>query len=87
MGEVMTRSGQVALGRLVMHQRERLMPLLAVFSRSNREVKNPAEFFDRIPSPTCSPTRRMVATQIIRQLEGPFDPACSRTATRRLCEP
>ena len=42
-------AGQVALGRLVMHQRERLVALeprdkgiIASSLRTNREVKNPA---------------------------------------------
>ena len=54
--EAMSQAGQVALGRLVMHQRERLMALeprdrgiVAYSLRTNREVKNPAELFDRIP--------------------------------------
>src|SRR5690242_6056901 len=53
--EAMRKAGQVALGWLVMHQRQRLMALeprdrgiMAYSLRTNREVKNPAEFFDRI---------------------------------------
>ncbi|HEX2559373.1 Ku protein [Phenylobacterium sp.] len=80
--EAMENSGKVALGRLVMHQRERLMALeprdlgiLAYSLRSNREVKNPAEVFDNIPD--VKPDKAMVdiATQIIKQQEGPFDPS------------
>src|SRR3954468_3823272 len=50
--EAMVKAGQVALGRLVMHQRERLMALeprgrgiLAYSLRTKREVKNPEEVF------------------------------------------
>jgi DNA end-binding protein Ku len=80
--EAMRKAGQVALGRLVMHQRERLMALeprdrgiIAYSLRTNREVKSPAEFFDSIPD--LKPNAQMVdiATQIIRQQEGPFDPS------------
>ena len=80
--EAMAKAGRVALGRLVMHQRERLMALeprgqgLLTYSiRSNREVKNAAELFDRIPD--VKPNAQMVdiATRIIDQLEGPFDPS------------
>src|ERR1043165_8807924 len=55
--EAMSKAGKVALGRLVMHQRERLMALeprdkgiLAYSIRTNREVKNAAEMFDKIPN-------------------------------------
>jgi DNA end-binding protein Ku len=80
--EAMETSGKVALGRLVMHQRERLMALeprdlgiLAYSLRNNREVKSPAEVFDNIPE--VKPDKAMVdiATQIIKQQEGPFDPS------------
>jgi len=80
--EAMREAGQVALGRLVMHQRERLMALeprdrgiIAFTLRTNREVKNSADFFDRIPDE--SPNAQMVdiAQRIIEQQEGPFDPS------------
>lgn len=80
--EAMEKSGKIALGRLVMHQRERLMALeprdkgiLTYSIRSNREVKNPDELFERIPN--ARPNAQMVdiATKIIDQLEGPFDPS------------
>jgi DNA end-binding protein Ku len=80
--EAMSQAGQVALGRLVMHQRERLMALeprdrgiVAYSLRTNREVKNPAELFDRIPEQKANPQMVDIATQIIRQQEGPFDPS------------
>jgi len=80
--EAMEKSGKVALGRLVMHQRERLMALeprdkgiLAYSIRSNREVKNPAELFDSIPDEKPNAQMVEIATRIIDQLEGPFDPS------------
>jgi len=80
--EAMTKAGQVALGRLVMHQRERLMALeprdkgIVAFSlRTNREVKGAAEFFDRIPDLKPNPQMIDIATRIIEQQEGPFDPS------------
>jgi DNA end-binding protein Ku len=80
--EAMRKTGEVALGRLVMHQRERLMALeprdrgiLAFSLRANREVKNPAELFDRIPDVKPDPQMVDIATRIIEQQEGPFDPS------------
>jgi DNA end-binding protein Ku len=80
--EAMGKSGKVALGRLVMHQRERLMALeprekgiLAYSIRSNREVKDPGELFDKIPTDKPNPQMVEIAAKIIDQLEGPFDPA------------
>jgi len=80
--EAMRDAGQVALGRLVMHQRERLMALeprdrgiVAYSLRSNREVKDAAELFGHIPAAKPNPQMVEIATQIIRQQEGPFDPS------------
>lgn len=80
--EAMEKSGKVALGRLVMHQRERLMALeprdkgiLAYSLRSNREVKDAKEVFDRIPNEKPNPQMVDIAARIIDQLEGPFDPS------------
>jgi len=65
-----------------MHQRERLMALeprdrgiVAFTLRSNREVKNAADFFDRIPDEKPNPQMVDIATRIIEQQEGPFDPS------------
>jgi DNA end-binding protein Ku len=78
----MEKSSKVALGRLVMHQRERLMALeprekgiVAYSIRANREVKNPDELFDRIPDEKPNPQMVDIAARIIEQLEGPFDPS------------
>lgn len=80
--QAMIQAGQVALGRLVMHQRERLMALeprgrgiVAYSMRSNREVKNPAELFDRIPDEDPNPQMVEIAAKIVEQLEGPFEPS------------
>jgi DNA end-binding protein Ku len=80
--EAMGKSKKVALGRLAMHQRERLMALeprdkgiLAYSLRSNREVKSPAELFDKIPAAKPNPQMVEIAAKIIDQLEGPFDPS------------
>ena len=80
--EAMEKSGKVALGRLVMHQRERLMALeprdkgiVAYSIRTNREVKNPEELFDKIPDEKPNVQMVDIAAKIIDQLEGPFDPS------------
>lgn len=80
--EAMAKSDKVALGRLVMHQRERLMALeprrkgiLAYTLRSNREVKQPEELFDKILDVKPNPQMVEIAAKIIDQLEGPFDPS------------
>src|SRR6185295_4603879 len=65
-----------------MHQRERLMALeardsgiIAFSLRTKREVRDPAEVFERIPKVKADPRMVEIATQIIRQQEGPFDPS------------
>jgi DNA end-binding protein Ku len=80
--EAMKKEKRVALGRLVMHQRERLMALevqdkgiLAYTIRNKREVKDAKDIFGSIPD--VKPPAQMVeiAAKIIDQLEGPFDPS------------
>ena len=80
--EAMEGAGKLALARLVMHQRERLLALeprdqgiVAYTLRNNKEVKNPAEFFDRIPDVKADPKMVAIAEKIIEQLEGAFDPS------------
>ena len=79
--EAMARSGKLALGRVVLHQRERLMALeprdkgiVAYSLRTYGEVRPPQDFFD--PIPEAKPDEKMVeiAERIIEQLAGPFDP-------------
>ena len=79
--EAMKQAGKVALGRLVMHQRERLMALephdkgiVAHTLRNRTEVRQAEEIFGHIKA--MKPPTQMVeiAAKIIDQLEGPFDP-------------
>jgi DNA end-binding protein Ku len=80
--EAMKTAGKVALGRLVMHQRERLMALeprdkgvLAYTLRNKREVREAEEIFSHIKDVKPPPQMVEIATKIIDQLEGPFDPS------------
>jgi DNA end-binding protein Ku len=80
--EAMKKAGKVALGRLVMHQRERLMALephekgiIAYTLRNRMEVRDAEDVFSGIKA--TKPPAQMVeiAAKIIDQLEGPFDPS------------
>ena len=80
--EAMERTDKVALGRVVMHQRERLVALeprdnglLAYTLRSHDEVRKPEEFFDDIPEHKADPQMIAIAEKIIEQQSGPFDPS------------
>jgi DNA end-binding protein Ku len=80
--EAMKKAGKVALGRLVMHQRERLMALeagpkgiLAYTIRNKREVKDPNEIFGNIEAVKPPAAMIDIAARIIEQQEGPFDPS------------
>ena len=79
--EAMVRANQVALGRVVMHTRERLMAieprgkgLLAYTLRMANEVRNPEDAFRGIPD--AKPDKQMVdiALKIVEQQEGDFEP-------------
>jgi DNA end-binding protein Ku len=79
--DALRATGRIALGRVVMHTRERLVALeprdkgIVVYTlRMRNEVADPAKAFADIPS--GKPDRRMIeiATRIIEQQEGPFDP-------------
>ena len=79
--EAMKKAGKVALGRLVMHQRERLMALevhgkgiVAYTLRTRGEVRQAEEVFGHIKAVTPPPEMVAIATRIIEQQEGPFDP-------------
>lgn len=74
-------TGRIALGRVVMHTRERLVALeprdkgiVCYTLRMRNEVANPKSAFADIPA--LKPDRRMIdiATKIIEQQEGPFEP-------------
>ncbi|WP_374659780.1 Ku protein [Phenylobacterium sp.] len=80
--EAMEGARKLALARVVMHQRERVMALeprdnglLAYTLRNNKEVRDPAEFFDRVPDVKADPKMVAIAEKIIEQLEGDFDPS------------
>ena len=80
--EAMERTDKVALGRVVMHQRERLVALeprdnglLAYTLRSHDEVRKPEEFFDDIPEHKADAQMIAIAEKIIEQQSGPFDPS------------
>ena len=79
--EAMKRTDRIAVGRVVMHTRERLLAieprdqgLIAYSLRSHDEVRDPAEAFDDIPAVKADPKMVQIAEQIISQQEGPFDP-------------
>ena len=80
--EAMTRSGQIALGRVVISTRERLMALeprdrgiIAYSLRSQDEVRDPHEAFASIPDVKVDARMVEIAEKIIEQQEGPFDPS------------
>jgi DNA end-binding protein Ku len=78
--EAMVKAKKVALGRLVMHQRERLMALeardkgiLAYTIRNKREVREAEEIFSHIKAMKPPTAMVDIAAKIIEQQEGPFD--------------
>ncbi len=78
----MEKSGQIALGRIVMSTRERILALeprgrgiLAYTIRSDAEVRKPDEIFDAISDAKADPGMIAIAEKIIEQQEGPFDPS------------
>lgn len=80
--EAMRRTDRIALGRVVMHTRERLMAieprdqgLVAYTLRSHDEVRSPAEAFADIPETKPDSAMVSIAEKIIDQLAGPFDPS------------
>ena len=80
--DAMVKAGRIALGRVVMHTRERLLAieprdngLLAYTLRSQDEVRDPAAMFDDIPARKADPKMVAIASKIIEQQEGPFDPS------------
>jgi len=79
--EAMSSARKVALGRLVMHQRERLMALeprdrgiLAYTIRNKAEVRDADDVFASIPATKPSQQMVEIAAKIIDQQEGDFDP-------------
>lgn len=83
--EAMQQSGRLAIGRIVLHTRERLMALeprapgiVAYTLRSHDEVRRPETVFDEIPDVTPDPGMVEIALKIIDQLAGPFEPEAFR---------
>jgi DNA end-binding protein Ku len=80
--EAMSRQGRIAIGRLVLHQRERLLAMepredgmVAYSLRTKDEVRDAGQVFDSIPDAKADPKMIAIAEKIIEQLEGPFDPS------------
>jgi len=80
--EAMSRQERIALGRVVLHQRERLMAIeprgrgmLAYSLRTHDEVRNPADVFGSIPDVAPDSQMIEIAEKIIDQLQGPFEPS------------
>jgi DNA end-binding protein Ku len=80
--DAMKKSGQIALGRVVIGTRERILALevrgrgiLAYTIRTAAEVRNPDEIFDTITDKTSPADMLSIAEKIIEQREGPFDPS------------
>ncbi len=78
----MEKAGRVALGRVVMHNRERLVGievrgrgLLASTLRAADEVVEEASYFDDIPATKVNAKMVEIAQRIIEQAEGAFDPS------------
>ena len=77
----MEKSGQIALGRVVIGTRERILALeprgkgiLAYTIRTDAEVRKPDEIFGGISDKAADPEMIAIAEKIIDQKEGPFDP-------------
>src|SRR5580698_9872376 len=75
------KTGQIALGRIVMATRERVLALeprgkgiLAYTIRSQAEVRDSAEIFGGISDAEQDASMIAIAEKIIEQREGPFDP-------------
>lgn len=78
----MEKSGQIALARVVISTRERILALeprgkgiLAYTIRTDAEVRKPDEIFASISEAAADPAMISIAERIIEQQEGPFDPS------------
>ena len=79
--EAMVRSNHLALGRLVMHTRERLLAIeprgkgmVAYTLRMANEVRDPDDAFRNIPDKKPEKQMTEIALKIISQQEGAFEP-------------
>lgn len=80
--QAMLDSNRLALGRVVMHTRERLVAieprgkgLVAYTLRMGNEVRDPDDAFSTIPDTKPDKQMTAIAEQIIEQKEGLFEPA------------
>ncbi len=78
----MEKSGQIALGRIVMATRERILALeprgngiLATTIRTDAEVRKAEEIFGAISDTPADPAMIAIAKTIIEQQAGAFDPS------------
>jgi DNA end-binding protein Ku len=78
----METSGQIALGRVVIGTRERILALeprdkgiLAYTIRTDDEVRKPEEIFGGISGAKPDASMIAIAEKIIEQKQGPFDPS------------
>ncbi|MGE3143357.1 MAG: Ku protein [Hyphomonadaceae bacterium] len=80
--EAMERAGEVALGRVVLSSRERLLALeprgkgiVATSLRTRDEVRDPDALFDEIPNVRADKEMIVIAQKIIEQKHAAFDPS------------
>ncbi|PZU73750.1 MAG: Ku protein [Brevundimonas sp.] len=80
--DAMKSAGKVAIGSLVLRGRERQLALevrdkgLVAWSlRSHDEVRDADDYFDDIPAVKADKDMVEIASRIIAQKEGPFDPS------------
>lgn len=80
--EAMVHARKVAIARLVMGSRERIVAIeprakgmLVTTLRSHDEVRDDRDFFEDIPARRTDARMVHIAQQIIAQLAGPFDPS------------
>jgi DNA end-binding protein Ku len=83
--EAMRRKAMVALGRLVLSKRERVIALevygnglLGTTLRYPYEVRNAADYFDDLPDVTVAPDLLTLAEHILASKTGTFDPGTFR---------
>jgi DNA end-binding protein Ku len=80
--DAMAKSGKVALGRVVIGTRERLVAIeprgkgmLVTTLRTHDEIRDATPLFEAVPDRKPDAKMIAIAEQIIDQLVGPFDPS------------
>lgn len=80
--EAMKQTDKIALGRVVMHTRERLLALeprdkgiLCYTLRTAAEVRAPQDYFAGVKDVKVDPNMLAIAEKIIEQQEGDFEPS------------